>query len=117
MVQLFKKVDIKEDDDAKEEASLKKAEHQRERAQEEKEILEAERSFQHGVVSVRDLIAPSAFKVDSRFVQLGTKFVSTVFVVTYPRYISVGWFAPVINLNIPMDVAMYFYPVKPEAIL
>jgi len=117
MVQLFKKADIKEDDEANEEASLKKAEQERVRAQDEKEVLEAERTFQRGVVSVRDLIAPSAFKVDSRFVQLGTKFVSTVFVVTYPRYISVGWFAPVINLNIPMDIAMYFYPVKPEAIL
>lgn len=118
MVQLFKKADIKDEEDAlKEASSLKQAERERTLAEEEKEILEAERSFQRGVVSVRDLIAPSAFKVDARYVQIGTKFVSTVFVVTYPRYISVGWFAPVINLNIPMDIAMYFYPVRPEAIL
>ena len=40
-----------------------------------------------------------------------------MFVVGYPRYIRVGWFAPVINLNLPLDVSMYFYPIGSEVIL
>jgi type IV secretory pathway VirB4 component len=36
---------------------------------------------------------------------------------TYPRYISVGWFAPIINLNATLDVSMFFYLVPSESIL
>jgi type IV secretory pathway VirB4 component len=49
--------------------------------------------------------------------QLGTIFCRTIFVVSYPRYISIGWSSPVINLSITMDISMFFYPVKSEVIL
>jgi len=85
----------------------------------EKELitLEEERIFREGTVAIRDLIAPSAFRVESSFVQLGTVFLRTIFVVTYPRYISVGWNAPILNLNLTMDVSMFFYPVDSPIIL
>lgn len=83
----------------------------------QKQALEAEKAFRQGVVTVRDLIAPSAMQVQPRMVRLGTKFVSTLFVISYPRYLTVSWFSPVINLNLPMDISMFFYPVSPEAIL
>ncbi|MCU0679786.1 MAG: ATP-binding protein [Planctomycetes bacterium] len=82
-----------------------------------KEIVEEEKAFRRGVLSVRDLIAPSALKIDPKYLRLGDRFVRTIFVVTYPRYISVGWFAPVINLNYTFDVSMFFYPVKSAIIL
>ena len=56
-------------------------------------------------------------KIESRYLELGSQFVRTMFVVAYPRYIRVGWFAPVINLNVPLDISMYFYPVGVEVIL
>ncbi|KKW14433.1 MAG: Type IV secretory pathway VirB4 component-like protein [Parcubacteria group bacterium GW2011_GWC2_49_9] len=85
--------------------------------EEKKFTLEAERIYRLGVVSVRDLIAPAALKVESNHIKLGSMFVRTIFVVTYPRYIAVGWFAPIINFNVPLDIAMYFYPVGSEVIL
>ncbi len=84
---------------------------------EEVSVLEAARIYRKGVTSVLDLISPSAMAVGSRFVDLGGKLVSTMFVVTYPRYISVGWFAPVILMNAELDISMFFYPVKPHIIL
>ncbi len=84
---------------------------------EETIILEEERLYRKGVVSLRDLISPAALKVDSSFIQLGSIFARTIFVVTYPRYISVGWSSPIINLNHTFDVGMFFYPVKSEVIL
>lgn len=81
------------------------------------EVIEAERIYRRGVISVRDLIAPAALRVDTNFIQLGSKFVRTIFVVTYPRYIAVGWFAPIINYNSPLDIGMFFYPVPPQVIL
>lgn len=84
---------------------------------EEAEILEAARIYRRGVTSIRDLIAPSAMAVESRYVDISGKLASTLFVVTYPRYISVGWFAPIILMNIEIDVSMFFYPVKAAIIL
>jgi len=85
--------------------------------EEKKALIEAERVYRKGVVTVRDLIAPAAMKIESRYLELGEKFVRTLFVVTYPRYISVGWFAPVINLNTALDISMFFYPIGAEVVL
>ena len=86
-------------------------------AQNEREKLEEERVYVRGTVAVRDLIAPASFQVLPRFLQLSGLYVRTLFVVTYPRYVSVGWSAPIINLNKTIDVSMFFYPVKAKIIL
>ncbi|MBN1326062.1 ATP-binding protein [Candidatus Falkowbacteria bacterium] len=79
--------------------------------------LEEEKIYRKGVVSIKDLIAPAAFEVKPTHLILGDTYVRTIFVVNYPRYVSVGWFTPIINLSKTLDVAMYFYPVKSEIIL
>lgn len=87
------------------------------RPSDERELIEAERVYRQGVITVRDIIAPAAMKIDPGFLRLNGKYVQTLFVVTYPRYISVGWFAPIINYNNPLDIAMFFYPVESSIIL
>jgi len=82
-----------------------------------KEALEEERIYRRGVVSVRDLIAPSALEINPNHIKLGELFVRTIFVYEYPRYIAVGWFAPIINMDIAADISMFFYPVKAAVIL
>ncbi len=79
--------------------------------------LEEERVYREGTVSLRDLIAPSAFNVESNFLQLGSIFLRTIFIVSYPRYISIGWSSPILNLNLTMDIGMFFYPVEASVIL
>lgn len=87
------------------------------RAAEEIVTLEEERVYRRGVVSIRDIIAPASFKVEPSFLQIGDNFVRTLFVLTYPRYISIGWFAPILNLSMTLDVGMFFYPVPADIIL
>ena len=82
-----------------------------------REIIEEEKIFRRGVLSVRDIIAPAALKVETHNIRLGNKFLRTIFVVAYPRYISVGWFAPIINLNVTFDISMFFYPVASSIVL
>ncbi len=94
-----------------------KGHKQAEEVREDIITLEEERIYREGTVAIRDLIAPSALRVESTYVQLGEVFLRTLFVVTYPRYISVGWSAPILNLNITMDISMFFYPVKSPIIL
>ncbi len=84
---------------------------------ETKEALEQEKAYLAGVVSVRDLVAPASMRITPNYLQLGDKYVRTIFVITYPRYIAVGWFAPVINFNGPLDIGMFFYPVPSGEVL
>nr|MBD3359312.1 DUF87 domain-containing protein [Candidatus Buchananbacteria bacterium] len=79
--------------------------------------LEEEKVYRKGQVSVKDLIAPAAFKVKPTYVILGDTYVRTIFVLNYPRYITIGWFTPIISLSKTLDVSMFFYPVKAEIIL
>lgn len=81
------------------------------------ELLEAEKVLREGIVSVRDIIAPAAMKVESTFLQLNDIFVRSIFVVTYPRYVTIGWFAPIINESLTLDISMYFYPMNIRLVL
>ncbi|HBO99855.1 MAG: Type IV secretory pathway VirB4 protein-like protein [Candidatus Uhrbacteria bacterium GW2011_GWF2_41_16] len=83
----------------------------------ERIALEEERIYRRGVVTVRDIISPASFDVSPNHLILSGIYVRTLFVITYPRYIGLGWSAPLINLNKTFDVAMYFYPVKSNVIL
>lgn len=85
--------------------------------EESKTVLEEERIYREGVVSVKDLISPAAMEVTPTFLKLGDQYVRTIFAIGYPRYIAVGWFAPIINLSVTLDIAMFFYPVKSNIIL
>jgi len=82
-----------------------------------RELVEEEKAYRRGALSIKDLIAPASIEVSPDFLKLGSKFVRTIFVVNYPRYISVGWFAPIINLNSTFDISMFFYPVESAVVL
>ncbi|OGL98215.1 conjugal transfer protein TraC [Candidatus Uhrbacteria bacterium RIFOXYB2_FULL_45_11] len=83
----------------------------------ERTLLEEERIYRRGVVTVRDLISPAAFEITPKYLRLSGLYVRTIFIVTYPRHIGLGWSSPIINLNKTFDVAMFFYPLKAEIIL
>ncbi len=83
----------------------------------EKTTLEEERIYRRGTVSVRDLVAPAAFEVQPTHLVLGDIFCRTLFVTTYPRYVGIGWGAPIINYKGAIDIGMFFYPIKAEVIL
>lgn len=80
-------------------------------------ILKVEEVYRKGLVSVQDIIAPSALQINPNYLKLNNKFVRTLFIYTFPRFLMTGWFAPVINLNFVMDIAMFIQPVSSEKIL
>ena len=87
------------------------------RVQVERVALEEERIYRQGVVTVRDVISPASFEVKPTFLRLSGLYVRTLFVITYPRHIGLGWSAPVINMNKTLDITMYFYPLPSHIIL
>ncbi len=119
MLNLFKSkksnLEQKENDHESEEMT---EEEQREVVDESmRELVDKEKAFRRGVVSVIDLISPASMQITHDYLRLGGKYVRSIFIVGYPRYISVGWFAPIINLNEEFDISMFFYPVKTGLIL
>lgn len=84
---------------------------------EKEALLKAEEIFRKGIVTVKDIIAPSAMKIESSYIRLNQKFARTLFVFTYPRFVTTGWFAPIINLNEEMDMSMFITPVDSIKIL
>jgi len=73
---------------------------------------EALQIFQEGMVDVLDLISPGQFVVNPNFVRLNDYYVKTLFVFTYPRYLTTNWLSPVITFDITMDIGMFIYPVE-----
>ncbi len=98
-------------------SAAKKKELEGEALEKGKDLIEAEKVFREGVVSVRDLIAPAALKVDKNLLRLNQLFVRTLFIMTYPRYVTIGWFAPIINESLTLDIAMFFYPMDIQIVL
>jgi len=90
---------------------------EQQKVEQSKDVVEAEKIYRQGMVSIKDLISPSAIKVVSDHIELGGKYARTLFVTTYPRYISVGWFESIIDFAATIDVSMYFYPIKSKIIL
>ena len=73
--------------------------------------------FESAELELRDIIAPSALKVSPRDINLGDKIVRTLFVISYPRYLSDNWFSPIINLDTIFDVSIYVHPIDTAKIL
>ncbi len=64
-----------------------------------------------------DIIAPSALKITPREMNLGDKLARTFYVISYPRFLSDSWFAPIINLDKVFDVSIYIHPIDTAAVL
>jgi hypothetical protein len=86
-------------------------------AEERKKLLEAEKIFQEGIASIRDLIAPSSFEIGYDHMKIDGLYSQTFFVYTYPRYIDTNWLSPVVNFDVTMDVAQFIYPISSEDIM
>ncbi len=73
--------------------------------------------YQSGVLELQDIIAPSAMKVSPRSLNLGDKIVRTFFVISYPRFLSESWFAPIINLDKIFDISIFVHPIDTASVL
>ncbi len=60
---------------------------------------------------IKKIISPAGLKVESNYLKVGDKFAKTFFVYSYPRYLSTGWFEPLVNLPYLFDVSIYINPV------
>jgi conjugal transfer ATP-binding protein TraC len=74
-------------------------------------------SYEKGVATLKDLLAPSALKIESQYLQLGDKYLRTIFVLNYPRYLHSAWLSSIINLDRVFDISIFVHPVESSTIL
>ena len=73
--------------------------------------------YDAGIMELQDVIAPSALEINSNFLKLGEKVVRTLFVFSYPRFLSINWFSPIINLDKVFDVSIFIHPTDTGTVL
>ena len=71
-----------------------------------RELLEAEKIYRQGLTSLKDVLAPSAIKVNPSELEISGSLTRTYFVLAYPRYLGSNWLSQIISLDFPMDMAM-----------
>ncbi len=62
--------------------------------------------------SIINTIAPPGIQVESNYIKLGNKLVKTLFIFSYPRYLTTGWFNGVLNLPELLDISIFVHPVE-----
>ncbi|RJP44939.1 DUF87 domain-containing protein [Candidatus Parcubacteria bacterium] len=66
---------------------------------------------ENGSGDVANIIAPAGIEVQSSHLKVGDKFAKALFFFSYPRYLSTGWFEPLINLPHLFDIAIFSDPI------
>ena len=82
-----------------------------------KELEIPEKIFELEEMKVTDFVAPASIKTEPGYLKLGERLAKSFFIFSYPRYLSTGWFAPVINLDVPMDISFFVHPIDTGMIL
>ncbi len=62
--------------------------------------------------NIIDIIAPPAIKIDPNYLKVGDKYAKTIFVFTYPRYLSTGWFSGIIDMPELLDISIFIHPIE-----
>ncbi len=78
---------------------------------------QAQQIYRQGVVTLRDVIAPSSIQVEAGFIRIGSRFARTLFVYAYPRSLFTGWLSPIINMDEVIDISLSIEPVESRIVL
>ncbi|MBI5456228.1 DUF87 domain-containing protein [Candidatus Kaiserbacteria bacterium] len=76
-----------------------------------------EEIYHTGVLDLQDVIAPHALRISPRELDLGEKIARTFFVISYPRFLTTGWFAPIINMDKVIDISIFIHPMDTNEML
>jgi len=82
-----------------------------------KELLKKSFQYNFGEQDQVDLISYSGLEESPSYLQMGNKFVRTLFVSGYPYVASTGWLNMLINFNHDIDISYHIEQVDPIAAL
>ena len=70
-----------------------------------------------GEQDIKNVIAPAGIEISPNNIKIGKKFAKTIFLFTYPRYLSSGWFNNIINAPNLLDISIFVHPVDTSTAL
>lgn len=73
--------------------------------------------YEAAALELKDIIAPSALKIEPKSINLGDKIARTYFVISYPSTLTDNWLSPVINLDKVFDISLTIHPIETSEIL
>ena len=82
-----------------------------------REIKLPELTFGAQPIGIKDIIAPPSIKINQNYIKIGERMAKSFFVFSFPRYLSTVWMSPIINLDTPLDIALYIYPADVSEVL
>lgn len=68
-------------------------------------------------MELQDILAPAAIEINSGFIKIGDKIAKTYFTMSYPKFLTEGWLAPIINLDKIFDVSVHIAPINTAEIM
>ncbi|MDB4984526.1 MAG: type secretory pathway VirB4 component-like protein [Patescibacteria group bacterium] len=68
-------------------------------------------------MELADVIAPPAVEIGSNTIKIGDKIAKTYFAMSYPRILSAGWLAPIVNMDKVFDISIHINPIDTSEIL
>lgn len=74
-------------------------------------------AFPNPNLSVQDILAPRRVEVDFDYIKIGNKYLRTLFVAGYPRFVSPAWLDPIINFDQSLDISFFIYPIEGKTVL
>jgi len=73
--------------------------------------------YESAKLELQDILAPSAIKVETKSITIGSQTARSYFIISYPRFLVSGWLSPVINLDQKFDLSIQVTPIPTEKIL
>jgi conjugal transfer ATP-binding protein TraC len=67
------------------------------------------RDFTSGLVTTKDIIAPSSLEVDFNHIRIDNKYYRTLFVAAYPRFVGINWLSSLINFDSSLNISMFIW--------
>ena len=81
------------------------------------ELDKLKRFYEDQKPDFKSIIAPAALEIESSYLQIGNKYSRSLFVISYPRFLTTNWLAPVINFDRVFDISLFVHPVDSALVL
>ncbi len=75
------------------------------------EEIKIPKAYQPGDADLPNIIAPAGLEVGSNYLKIGDYYTKTIFIFTYPRFVTSGWFSAIINLPAMIDISIFMHPM------
>jgi conjugal transfer ATP-binding protein TraC len=79
--------------------------------QPKKDASEKEHVVSDQLLTLTDVIAPSAIQISPRSINVSGMLARVFYAVAYPRYLNEGWIEPLLNLEKELDISIVIHPI------